>query len=193
MTHIRNDRTSRQRRRAGTTLVLAATSGGLLAAAMAAAATARADDPFTDIISDVQSSISAGEADFSAAATDFSTASDTDEGLINLLAGFDNTFVSPADYTLVGLTAAATGVDTSGLAGAFLIPGFTDQPLTQAGQDAIASADMTQGQTDLADVASLLSGGDFADAALFGASASYLTDILAPEADLLGALFGAGF
>ena len=60
MTHIRNDRTSRQRRRAGATLALAAASGGLLAAAMAGSPTARADDPYTDIVNDVQNSIAIG-------------------------------------------------------------------------------------------------------------------------------------
>ena len=65
MTHIRNDRTSRQRRRAGATLALAAATGGLLAAAMAGSPTARADDPFTDIVNDVQNSITIGETDYS--------------------------------------------------------------------------------------------------------------------------------
>ncbi len=60
MTRIRNDRTSRQRRRAGATLVLAAATGGLLAAAMAGSPAARADDPYTDIVNDVQNSIAIG-------------------------------------------------------------------------------------------------------------------------------------
>src|SRR3984885_14361034 len=109
MTHIRNNRSGRQRRRAGATLVLAAVSGGLLAAAMAGSPTARADDPYTDIVNDVQGSITAGEADYTAAGTDFSTAGETNEGLIASFAGFDNIFISPTDYTLLGLTAAGTG------------------------------------------------------------------------------------
>lgn len=194
MTHIRRGRTSRQRRRAGTTLVLAAASGGLLAAAMAGSPTARADD-LTDIVNDVHASISAGEADYTAAGTDFSTGGTTadGEGLINLLAGFDNTFVSPGDYVLVGLTGEATGTDISGLAGDFDIGGYSGQPLTEAGQDAIAASDASSGATELADAASYFSSGDYTDAALYYASGTYLTDILAPEADLLGSLFGAGF
>src|ERR1700744_6057981 len=113
MTHIRKDRTSRQRRRAGATLVLAAASCGLLAA-MAGSPTARADDPFTDIVNDVQNSVTIGEADYSAAATDFSTAGGTNAGLAAEFLGFDNTFISSADYVLQGLTAAATGTDFSG-------------------------------------------------------------------------------
>jgi hypothetical protein len=185
MTHIRNDRTSRRRRRAGTTLVLAAASGGLLAAAMAAAPTASADDPFTDILSDVQSSITAGEADYS-------TAGDTNEGLNALVAGFDNTFVSPADYVLVGLVDAATGTNASGLAGDFFLSDV-GQPLTAAGQEATATADLSEGATYASDAVSALSSGDYADAALAGAFSSLLTDVLAPEADLLAALFSAGF
>ena len=88
MTHIRNNRSGRQRRRAGATLVLAAVSGGLLAAAMAGSPTARADNPYTDIVNDVQNSITIGEADYSAAGTDFSTAAGTNAGLAAEFAGF---------------------------------------------------------------------------------------------------------
>src|SRR6201988_770401 len=106
LTHTHNARTRRHRRRAGTTLVLAAAFGGLMAAAMAGSPTARADDPFHDIANDVQGSIPAGEGDFSTAATDLSTPGDTNEGLIAAFAGFYNIFISPTDYTLLGLTAA---------------------------------------------------------------------------------------
>jgi hypothetical protein len=191
MNHIRTNPTSRQRRRAGTTLVLAAASGGLLAAAMAGSPTARADDPFTDILTDVQASITAGEGDFSTAATDLSTAGDTNEGLLALFAGFDNSVVSSADYVFVGLVDAATGTDASGLDGDFLVSDV-GQPLTAAGQEAIAQTDMTDGATYTSDALTYLSSGDYADAALAGAFGSYYTDVLLPEADLLATLFGAG-
>src|ERR1700730_17954209 len=119
MTHIRNDRTRCQRRRAGGTLVLAAAAGGLLAAAMAGSPVARADDPFTDIVNDVQGSIAVAEADYSAAATDFSTAGDTNEVLIPPFTGVDTLLISPTDYTLLGLIAAATNTDFSLYATAF--------------------------------------------------------------------------
>ncbi len=171
--------------------MLAAATGGLLAAAMAGSPTARADDPYTDIANDVQSSITLDEADYSTAATDLSTSGDTNEGLIALFAGFDNTFVSPADYVLVGLTDAATGTDASGLGGDFAI---TDvgQSLTAAGQEADVSTEMALAQTYFTDAASALSSGDLSDAALYGASGAYLDGVLAPEAELLAALFGLG-
>jgi hypothetical protein len=114
VTHIRNDRTRRQRRRAGATPVLTAATGGLLAAAMAASPTARAND--------VQNSITIGETDYSNAATDFSTAGGTNAGLAAEFAGFDNTFISSADYALLGLTAAGTGTDFSGDSTIFVTP-----------------------------------------------------------------------
>src|ERR1700738_1763066 len=114
MAHIRNYPTILQGRRAAATLVLAAASGGLLAAAMAGSPTARADNPYTDIVNDVQHSIAIGQADYSLAATDFSTAAGTNAGLAAEFTGFDNTFISSADYTLLGLTAAGTSTDFSG-------------------------------------------------------------------------------
>jgi hypothetical protein len=162
MTHIRNDRTRRQRRRAGGTLVLAAAAGGLLAAAMAASPAARADDPYTNIVSYVQGSIAAGAADYSAAGTDFPTAGDTNEGLIASFAGFDNIFLSPTDYTLLGLTAAATDQDFGGGYGTtFDIP--DTGPTTAAGQAADAASDLTVAQEDYTDAANLFAGGASVD------------------------------
>ena len=193
MTHTRGDRTSRERRRAGSTFVLAAATGGLLAAAMVASPTARADDPFTDILYNVQASIIAGEAEFLIASNDFSTAGDTNAGLIGLVGAVDNTFIAPTDYVLTGLTDAATGTDASGLAGAFFLGDSpTAADLTAAGQEAIASSDTTYGDGFLSEVPSALSSGDVADAVLLGAYGSFFADIVAPEADLLAALFSAG-
>jgi hypothetical protein len=193
MTHIRNDRTSRQRRRAGTTLVLAAATGGLLAAAMAGSPTARADNPFTDITNDVQGSITAGEGDYTSAGTDFSTAGDTNEGLIAAFAGFDNIFISPADYTLLGLTAAGTGTDFSPYGGAFFISdGFTAASLTAAGQESIASSDFSNAQTFLTDAATAFTGGEYFLATDYALTGDYL-DILGGQADTLAGLFSLGF
>jgi hypothetical protein len=190
MTHIRNGRTRRQRRRAGTTLVLAAASGGLLAAAMAGSPTARADNPYTDILNDVQGSITFAEGDFSAAGTDFSTAGDTNEGLVAAFAGLDNLLISPADYTLVGLTAAATGTDFSNYDDRFFIT-YAGEPLTAAGQEGVASTDLSDMQGYLTDAGSSLSSGDYTDAALYASYAAY-EDVLASQADTLAALFSAG-
>jgi hypothetical protein len=190
MTHIRNDRTSRQRRRAGGTLVLAAASGGLLAAAMAGSPTARADDPFTDILNDVQGSITLGEADYTAAGTDFSTAGDTNEGLIASFAGFDNTFISPGDYTLLGLVAAATGTNYSSSGTTFEIP--DTGPLTATGQEGVATADLSQAQTFFSDATTALSGGDSYLGTAYFLLGGY-EDILAGQADSLAGLFSLGF
>jgi hypothetical protein len=190
MAHIDNDKTTRQRRRAGTTLVLAAATGGLLAAAMAGSPTARADDPYTDILNDVQNSVTIGEADYSAAGTDFSTAGDTNAGLVAEFLGFDNTFLSSADYTLLGLTAAGTGTDFSGYGSDFFV-GSGLFPLTAAGETADASTYLSIASSDFADAASSFSSGDY-----FGAVFADLLgsdyDVLAGQAETLAALFSAG-
>src|ERR1700732_1701233 len=147
MTHPRNDRASRQRRQAGTTLVLAAASGGLLAAAMAGSPTARADDPYTDIVNDVQNSITIGQAYYSAAATDFSTTGGTNAGLAAEFLGFDNTFISSPDYVLLGLTAAATGTDFSSDGSFFDVPP-SPFPLAAAGEQAAATSYLADASTE---------------------------------------------
>jgi hypothetical protein len=190
MTHIRNDRTGRQRRQAETMLTLAAAAGGLLAAAMAGSPTARADDPYTDIVNDVQNSITIGEADYSAAVTDFSTPGDTNEGLIAAFAGFDNTFISSTDYTLLGLTAAGTGTDFSSYGSSFVYnPDFSD--VTAAGQEAVASTDASAGAAFFSDAAEFLSGGHYFDAMYDYLTGSYY-DVLSSQADTLAGLFSLG-
>jgi hypothetical protein len=190
MTHIRNDRTSRQRRRAGTTLVLAAATGGLLAAAMTGSPTARADNVYNDIVFDVQSSIAVGQADYSAAATDFSTAGGTNAGLAAEFAGFDNTFISSTDYALLGLTAAGTGTDFSG-DGTLFDFSIGVFPLTAAGEQAEASLFASIASADFTDATTEFSGGHY-----FAGVADYLlgiyADIFVGQEDTLAALFSAG-
>jgi hypothetical protein len=190
MTHLRNDRTRRQRRRAGTTLVLAAATGGLLAAAMAGSPTARADDPYTDIVNDVQNSITIGEADYSAAGTDFSTAGGTNAGLAAEFAGFDNTFISSADYTVLGLTAAGTGTDFSGDGGTFFAP-TSLFPLTAAGEQGEATSYLSFASTEFTASTSDFSGGEYFTGVDNALLAGYY-DVLAGQADTLAALFSAG-
>jgi hypothetical protein len=190
MTHIRNGRTSRQRRRAGTTLVLAAASGGLLAAAMAGSPIARADDPFTDIANDVQSSITAGEADYSDAATDYSTAGGTNAGLVAEFAGFDNLFTSPTDYTLLGLTAAGTGTDFSSYGGDFFVS-ESIFPLTAAGEQTESAGYLSDASADFTNATAALSGGEYFTAETDGLLAGYY-DVLAGQTETLAALFSAG-
>lgn len=177
-------------RHATATLALTAATCGLLAAAVADSPTARADDPFTDIANYVQNSISIGEADYSAAASDFSTTGLTNEGLIAAIAGFDNTFISSADYTLLGLTAAGTGTDYSGFGSAFSISEALF-PLTAGGEQNIATALLSDASLDFTSATSALSSGEYflaAEDAVFG---SY-NDLLAGQAETLATLFSAG-
>jgi len=190
MAHIRNNPTRRQGRRAGATLVLAAASGGLLAAAMAGSPTARADNPYTDIVTDVQNSITAGEADYSAAATDFSTAGGTNAGLAAEFVGFDNTFISSTDYVLLGLTAAGTGTDFSNFGSAFFA-GISILPLTAAAEQTAATGFLGGASAEFTDALTEFSGGHY----FAGVSDSLLGgyyDVLGGQAETLAALFGAG-
>jgi hypothetical protein len=190
MAHTRKDRAGRQRRRAGATLALAAASGGLMAAAMAGSPTARADNPYTDIVNDVQNSITIGEADYSAAATDFSTAGGTNAGLAAEFVGFDNTFLSPPDYLLLGLTAAGTGTDFSGHGNDFFDPTIIF-PLTVAGEQTVAATYLSDAFGDVAAAVTALSGGDYFDGVNHVLIAGY-EDVLAGQAETLAALFSAG-
>jgi hypothetical protein len=187
---IGNHRTRRQRRRAGGTLALAAACGGLLAAAMAGSPTARADDPYTDIVTYVQNSIAIGEADYSAAATDFATAGGTNAGLAELFLGFDNIFISSPDYVLLGLTAAGTGTDFSGYGSVFDVS-TAFFPLTAAGElsDATTYLGLASGQF-ISATTEFFGGNYFAavDSVLIG---DYY-DVFAGQAETLGALFSAG-
>jgi hypothetical protein len=190
MTHIRNERTIHQRRRAGATLALAAATGGLLAAAMAGSPAARADDPFTDIATYVQDSITAGEADYSAAGMDFSTAGDTNEGLAELFTGNYNTFLSPVDYTVLGLVAAGTDTDYSTYADDFVLPdGYL--PTTAAEATTDASTYSTNASDTLSEASSYLSAGNYFDATEYFLY-SIDWNFLAGQSETLGALFSAG-
>jgi hypothetical protein len=187
MTDIRKDRTSR--RRAGATLVLSAATGGLLAAAMAGSPIARADDPYTDIANDVQASITAGEADYNAASADFAGGGDTDAGLANLVAGFDDIFVNPTDYTLLGLTAAGTDTDFSNYSNWFdsdLLFGTT--PLTATAFSDEASTLFSTATNDFEGALADLSSGDYFDAGLNAIDGSWV-DLLGGQFDTLASLF----
>ncbi len=190
MTHVRNNRANHQRRRAGATLALAAATGGLLAAAMAASPIARADNPYTDIVSDVQNSIAIGEADYSTAATDFSTAAGTNAGLVEEFIAFDNTFISTPDYVLLGLAAAGTGTDFSSDGNNFQILPFLF-PLTAAGEQSDATSYLAAASADFTGATTDFSGGNYFDGADAVLTAGYY-DVLAGQAETLAALFSAG-
>jgi hypothetical protein len=183
-------RKQQARRRAGATLVMAAAAGGLLAAALAGSPTARADD-LTDILNDSQGAITLGEADYTTAGTDFSTAGDTNEGLIASFIGFDNIFVSPGEYALLGLTGEATGTDIGTYSSYFDFYPDSLDATTAAGQEAFATAYSTDATTYFADASSALTSGDYFDAVYDYLSGDYAS-VLAGQADTLAALFSAG-
>jgi hypothetical protein len=177
-------------RQAATGIALAAASGGLAAAAIAGSATARADNPFTDILHYDQDSITLGQADYSAAAADFSTASGTNAGLAAEFAGFDNTFISTTDYTLLGLAAAGTGTDYSTYGGTFFID-TSAFPLTAAGEQSDATAYSGIAAFLFTDATSALSGGEYFTATYDSLLGGYY-DVLAGQAETLAGLFSLG-
>jgi hypothetical protein len=183
MTHTR-------KKRAGAALVMAAATGGLLAAAMAGSPIARADDPFSDIATYVQDSFTAADADYTAAGTDFSTAGDTNEGLAALFAGNYDALVS-LNYTVLGLVAAGTDTDYSGYADDFILPDSSYLPTTAAQAATDASSYSSNAAGTLSDATSSLSAGNYFEATEYFL---YTSDwnILAGQAETLGALFSAG-
>ena len=95
---------------------------------------------------------------------------------------------------MLGLTAAATDTDFSGYGPTLLISdATTPTDLTAAGQESIASTDLSDAQTLFGDVSSLLSGGEYFYALPDYALVGGYDDLLASEADTLAGLFGLGF
>jgi hypothetical protein len=180
----------RKQQRAGAMLALATATGGLLAAAMASSPVARADDPFADIASYVQTSITTGETDYSDAAADFATAGGTNAGLAAEFAGFDNTFISSADYVLLGLAAAGTGTDYSIYGGIFNLESSTF-PLTAAGEQADVAPFLSTASSYFSEATTALSGGEFFAATYDSLLGGYY-DVLAGQAETLAALFSLG-
>jgi hypothetical protein len=91
---------------------LTAAAGAFGVAAMVSATTApsaRADD-FGDVLSDVSAILSAGQTDFSTAATDFAQGTSGDAaGLTALFEGIDDDLVGAPNAISVGLTDLASG------------------------------------------------------------------------------------
>ena len=129
------------------------------------------------------------EADYAAAATDFSTAGDTNAGLVAEFLGFDNTFISSPDYVLLGLTAAGTGTDFSGY-GSVFDASTSLFPLTAAGEQATRQHTSVSRRREFISATSDFSGGDYfagVDSVLIGG----YYDVFAGQAETLAALFSA--
>ena len=129
----------------------------------ATAPTARADDPYADILADVQAELADGQAAFSQAATDFAsgTAGET-TGLTALFEGMDDYFVGIPDVLQVGTTDALTGVPVIGPS-VFDITFATPANFTAAVTE--AQGFYTEGN-NLATTIAGLPANDFADTAL---------------------------
>jgi hypothetical protein len=150
---------------------LSAAAGSFAAAAMLSAVsapTARADDPYTDILNDVTTELGYGQTALSQASTDFA-GGDVTDGLAQLSIGTDDDLVGVPDILQVGTTDALTGVTVipaSDFNFAHLddSPTFTT-PTTLAVATTEANSFYTEGVTLSNDIASL-SPTDYADTAL---------------------------
>jgi hypothetical protein len=159
--------------------------GAVAAAIMAAALapTAHADDPFTDIVTDVDAVLGAGSIDVTNAATDFSTA-DYDAGLAQTIFGLDDFLVSPEETLLIGSVDALTGS-----------PVFTATDLEWPGSSFVPPTDLSDTLNDLqnfavaADTAFTTAATDFAsgdpaDGLLYAVGG--VDDLLIGEPEILG-------
>jgi hypothetical protein len=154
--------------------------------ATAAAPAARADDPFTDIVSAVQGDFTLGQEAFELANTDFG-AGDITDGLTAFYNGLDEDLLSVPNNLLQGSLAALLGepIDSS----------YTwDIPIPADYNDAVIVAPTLEliGFGDLSTAAADLAGGDIAgalDSTLTGFD--YLT-VIVPELFVVGSAAGLG-
>jgi hypothetical protein len=170
---------------------LGAAAGAFAAAAMISAATAptaRADDPYADIIADVQAEFAAGQTALGEAATDFSNG-DTGDGLTQLFIGLDDDFVGVPDDLEVGTTDALTN--------ATVIPA-SDFEFNFANPETLTAA-VTEAQNfytegnNLATTIASLPPTDYADTALDNALSTAYQWILPGQIELIGELESLGF
>ena len=170
---------------------LSAAAGAFAAAAMMSAATAptaRADDPYADIISDVQAELAAGQTALGEAATDFSNG-DTGDGLTQLFIGLDDDLVGVPDDLQVGTTDAltnATVIPASDFEFTFANPETLTAAVTEA------QGFYTEGNTLANTIATLLPT-DYADTALDNALSTVYQWVLPDQIQLIGELESLGF
>lgn len=191
MSHNRHIPMRRQRRLRGIAVGLGSTAGALLASAMsqlATAPTARADD-FTDILNLVESTIGAGQLDFTSAQADFAlgTPAGFAEGVALDNAGTNDFLIGSTDDILAGSLAAAVG-ETPGLDELFLFPTAAD-PATLADLETAVTGVFTLGTDAFSDAEAGFALGT-PDGFAFGVSQSLVGldfyTVLAPEQALLG-------
>jgi hypothetical protein len=162
---------------------LAATVGAFGAAAMLSAATAptaRAD-AYSDIIASIDGDYALGQTDFTTAATYLG--SNLPVGLALLLDGADEDSVLAPDNLLVGTVEALTNepIATDITAGLPVPTDFADAVTN-------AQALISQGESQLSDVAPLLSAGEYGSAVYYDLTGSELVSVFPLEELLLGAV-----
>jgi hypothetical protein len=181
---------------------LGAAAGAFAAVAMVSAATAptaRADDPLTDIVNDVQAELGYAQTAFSQAATDLGDGNTTG-GLAQLFLGADDDLVGVPDDLEVGTVDALTGspvIPSSDFNFSHLydsppsFPSFTT-PTTLAVATTEAQAFSTEGN-NLATTIAGLPTTDYADTALDNALSTADQWILPGEILTIGDLMNFGF
>jgi hypothetical protein len=134
---------------------LSAAAGAFAAAAMMSAATAptaRADDPYTDILTDIQAEETAAAHAFTTASTDFATNADSPAGLTQLFIGLDDDLLGVPEDLHVGLVDAltnATVIPASDFEISFATPASLTASVTEANNF------YTEGNTLATDIVSL--------------------------------------
>lgn len=164
----------------GGTLISLGAAAGAFGVAAAAAPAAQADD-FTDIVNAVDTTLMAGQSDFSVALTDFGNG-DVSDGLTLSFAGLDNYLIGAPDAAFVGSVEALTGVP--------IIPDFILKISPVADFTAAvteAQIAISTGETALTLAATDLANGGFAGAAEELAVGSFLTGVGPGELLLIGA------
>jgi hypothetical protein len=180
------------RSRAGVLIGLAAAAGAFGAAAMMSAATAptaRADD-FTDIVGAVQAEFAFGNGAFNTASADFGN-SDVIDGLQALVNGSYDDLVGAPDSLYIGTVEALTN-ETVISAGIF---DFNVDPAPTDFSDALSNVQglLAQGEDYFTDAATVLSSGDYGDAAYADSLGSIFTIDLPAQELLIGGLEALGF
>jgi hypothetical protein len=172
------------RSRSGIVVGLGAAAACFGAAAMLSAATAptACADAYSDIIAAVDGDYALGQTDFTTAATEFSS-SDLTTGLALLFDGVDEDFVAAPDNLLVGTVEALTNESI-----ATDIPVGLPAPTDFADAVANAQSIISGGESELSDVAALLSSGQYGSAALYDLFGSELLSVFPLQELLLGAV-----
>ncbi len=168
------------RPRTGMMVGLAAAAGAFGAAAMMSAPTARADD-FTDVVNVVDADYAAGQADFTAAAVDFS-GGDLVQGLAALFDGADDDALNAPNDLLVGTVEALTN-ESIGPSDPFnfVIPADFSDASTDAQQI------VAESQSFFTNALSAFSAGDYGDALNFDLIGADDSTIVPLEVLILGA------